>query len=60
MLHVHYKQKWCALARRMQALAAGCDIPDQVSDHVCPVAKDVEQALLALILLVCTTYAHGH
>ncbi len=42
----------------MQAVAAGCGIPDQVSNHVRPVTKDVQQALLALILLVLTTYAH--
>ncbi len=43
----------------MQAVTAGCGIPDQVSYHVCPVTKDVQQALLALVLLVLTTYAHG-
>ena len=29
--------------------------PDQVSDHVCPVAKDIQQAGLALPLLVLAT-----
>ncbi len=43
----------------MQAVTSGCGIPDQVSYHVCPVTKDVQQALLALVLLVLTTYAHG-
>ncbi len=44
----------------MQAVPAGCGVPDEISDHVCPVTKDVQQALLALILRVLTTYAHGN
>ena len=59
-LHVDYKQTSCAQARWMQAVPAGCGVPDEISDHVCPVTKDVQQALLALILRVLTTYAHGN
>ena len=33
--------------------------PDEVSDHVCPVTKDAQQTLLALVLVVLTACRHS-